>query len=97
MDNRYWGNGCPALMQDGRFLTNYVRGAVFDQFVRNVNEIKSSTEYRQFLQAEGDKILNRERAYLIKNNTCEVNGKCVTLSGKAHHNVIPCHSCGNKE
>ncbi len=97
MDNRYWGNGCPALMQDGRFLTNYVRGAVFDQFVRNVNEIKSSTEYRQFLQAEGDKILNRERAYLIKNNTCEVNGKCVTLSGKGHHNVIPCHSCGNKQ
>ena len=93
MDNRYWSHGCPALMQDGRFITNYVRSNVFDQFVRNVNEIQSSHEYRLFLQQNGDSILNKERAYLVKNNSCNINGKCAPLSGKEPHNVIPCGSC----
>ena len=93
MDNRYWSQGCPALMQDGRFISNYVRSNVFDQFVRNVNEIKSAHDYRLFLQQNGDSILNKERAYLVKNNTCNINGKCVPLSGKEPLNVLPCGSC----
>lgn len=94
MDNRYWENGCPALMQDGRFLTNYVRGAVFDQFIRNLNDIKSAADYRKYLQTEGDNIMNKERIYLMKNNSCSVNGKCVKISGNAPFNVIPCATCG---
>ena len=96
MDNRYFNHGCPALMQDGRFITNYIRGNVFDQFIRNVNDVKTSAEYRQFLQKEGDNILNRERAYLVKNNTCSVNGKCLPLSGKGKLNVVPCSTCYTK-
>jgi hypothetical protein len=97
MDNRYWENGCPALMQDGRFLTNYIRGAVFDQFIRSVNEIKTATEYRQYLQSHGDNIMNKERAYLMKNNSCTVNGKCLKISGNAPFNVLPCATCGDEK
>ena len=94
MDNRYFNHGCPALMQDGRFITNYIRGNVFDQFIRNVNEIKTGAEYRAYLQTQGDNIMNKERAYLMKNNSCSINGKCVKISGKAPFNVLPCASCG---
>ena len=80
MDNRYWSNGCPALMQDGRFITNYVRTNIIDQVLREMNSIKSSSDYRLFLQKNGDTIMNNERNNLIKNNSCDVNGKCVKLS-----------------
>jgi len=95
MDNRYWSNGCPPLMSDGRFLTNHVRFNVVDQFIRNMNELPNNHEYRHFLQKNGDEILNKERQVLTKNNTCEVNGKCVPVSGKAT-NVLPCSTCYNK-
>ena len=95
MDNRYWSNGCPPLMSDGRFLTNHVRFNVVDQFIRNMNELPNNHEYRHFLQKNGDEILNKERQVLTKNNTCAVNGKCVPVSGKAT-NVLPCSTCYNK-
>jgi len=105
MDNRYWSNGCPALMSDGRFLTNHIRFNVFDQFVRNLNEIGSTHEYRNFLQTNGGDIIKLERESLIKNNTCEVNGRCLPLSGEGIKingqkslNVLPCSTCyDNKE
>ena len=87
MDNRYFKNGCPPLMQDGRFVTNYLDSRVFDQYIRNVNKIGSAHEYKRFLQVHGDTIINRERAYQEKINTCSVHGKCVPLSG------LPGSSC----
>lgn len=81
MDNRYFKNGCPPLMQDGRFVTNYLESRVFEQFIRNVNNIGSAQEYKRFLQVHGDSIINRERAYQESINTCSVHGKCVPLSG----------------
>ena len=81
MDNRYFKNGCPPLMQDGRFITNYMESRVFEQYIRNVNNIGSAQEYKRFLQSNGDTIMNREREYLQKENTCSVNGECAPLSG----------------
>jgi hypothetical protein len=81
MDNRYFKNGCPPLMQDGRFVTNYLESRVFEQFIRNVNNIGSAQEYKRFLQVHGDNIMNRERAYQESINTCSVHGKCVPISG----------------
>ncbi len=93
MDNRYFSYGCPPLMQDGRFITSYVRGNVFDQFIRNINQINSSQDFREFLQTRGDEMLNKERAELVKNNVCCVNGSCVPLSNKNNQNVLPCGYC----
>ena len=92
MDNRYFNYGCPALMQDGRFLTNYVRSRVFDQNIRNLNGIDSVQDYKLFLQKNGDNILNRERAQLNKLYTCDVSGNCVVLGNKPIKYVE--YSCG---
>jgi hypothetical protein len=89
MDNRYWSEGCPPLMQDGKFITNYVRGSVYDQYIRNMNKISGTHEYRNFLQNKGEDILKLEMESLVKNNTCQVDGKCVPVSGNPT-NILPC-------
>jgi hypothetical protein len=98
MDNRYWSYGCPPLMSDGRFITNHVRYNVFDQFIRNMNEIPDGAAYRHFLQNNGDQILNKERQALVKNNTCNVNGRCLPLSGNPKKmNALPCSTCNGQK
>jgi hypothetical protein len=96
MDNRHWSYGCPALMQDGRHLTNHVKFNVFDQYIRTLNEIDSAHTYRTFLQQNGDQILNKERAALTKLNTCSVTGQCLPLSGAGNQNTLPCKTCNTK-
>lgn len=91
MDNRYFNYKCPPLMQDARFITNYTKNSTFEQFIRNVNQIESAQEYKQFLQQNGDTIINRERAYLDSINTCAVYGKCVPINGDT---TVANTSCG---
>jgi len=81
MDNRHFKYGCPPLMQDARFITNYMESRIFEQYIRNVNQIESAQEYKSFLQSKGDIIMNRERAYQQQTNSCGVHGNCVPLSG----------------
>ena len=80
MDNRYLS--CPPLMQDGRFLTNYVSHRIFEQSVRNINGIGSAQEYRRFLQLNASEIMNRERDYALNTNTCKdrIGGACVPIN-----------------
>jgi hypothetical protein len=80
MDNRYFTYGCPALMQDKRFITNYIRGRVYDQYIRKINNIDSSMDYKLFLQQNTETILNRERNILNDLHTCNTNKKCLPLS-----------------
>jgi hypothetical protein len=82
MDNRYFKNGCPALMQDARFITNYTESRIFEQFIRKTNNIGSAQDYKRFLQDNADTIMQREREYLETNNKCNVDGKCVGISGE---------------
>jgi hypothetical protein len=81
MDNRYYNYNCPPLMNDGRFINSYVRSSTFDQYVKNVNNIKTANEYRHYLQNNGNEIMNNIKAYLRQNNTCSVEGKCLPMSG----------------
>lgn len=88
MDNRYHKYNCPPLMNDGRFLTSYVRSRVFDQYIRNINGVQSAQEYRHFLQNNGDQILNNLKGHLRENNTCKIEGKCLPMSGPNSDDVI---------
>ncbi len=88
MDNRYYKYNCPPLMNDGRFLTSYVRSRVFDQYVRNINGVQSAQDYRHFLQNNGDQILNNLKGYLRESNTCKIEGKCLPMSGPNGDDVI---------
>lgn len=91
MDNRYFIHGCPALMQDARFITNYTDSRVFDQFIRNVNKISSAQEYKKFLQENTEELINREREYLMKTNHCNVDGKCLPISNSVYPTCNECN------
>jgi hypothetical protein len=80
MDNRYHSYGCPALMQDGRFITNYTDSRIFEQNIRKINNIESAHDYRTFLQENAETLMNREREVMIQVNSCQVNGECKELS-----------------
>ena len=76
MDNRYSKYGCPGIFIDSRNLTNYYPHRTFEQFIRGTNSIGSAHDYKTFLQQNGNTIMERESDYIIKNNTCAVNGMC---------------------
>jgi hypothetical protein len=80
MDNRYHNCKCPPLMNDGRFISSYVRGRIVDQYIRNINNINSAHEYKLFLQDNTDVILNNLNNSLKNNNICIVNNNCNTIS-----------------
>jgi hypothetical protein len=79
-DNRYFSYNCPALMHDGRFITNHTRQRTVDQYIRDMNKIVSAQDYKNFLQKNGDDIINKERLYNQDNNLCKIDGKCVPIS-----------------
>ena len=59
MDNRYYEYKCPALMSDGRHLTNYINASVINQKIRKINKIESSDDYRAFLQKNATKNISQ--------------------------------------
>lgn len=73
MDNRYFQNSCPPLMQDARFITNYVESRIFEQNIRLTNNLKTAYDYKNFLQNNAEEIMMREKEYMIKNNTCSTD------------------------
>lgn len=82
MDNRYFNHGCPAIMQDGRLVTNYTKMRVLDQYIRITNKLDNIHDYKNFLQTNAETIMNREREYINKQNTCKLNGQCAELGNK---------------
>ena len=76
MNNRYWKEGCPAIMNDGRPITNYDRIKRLDQYIKSINEIDSAHEYKYFLQKNSDKIINNERLAIEKLTICTNNVNC---------------------
>lgn len=74
MDNRH--NTCPPLMSDKRIFTNHFDNQVFNQTIRSMNKLEDNHDYRSFLQTNGAELINREREFNLKSNTCSVNGKC---------------------
>jgi len=96
MDNRYYKYGCPALMQDGRFITNYMESRIYEQMIRNANNINSVHDYRYLLQNNGDAILDKERAFIEKKYTCNIDGKCVPLSCETEQKQCGCN-CYKKQ
>jgi hypothetical protein len=75
MDNRWFKQGCPALMSDGRLFTSYVDSDVVEQFIRKGNNINNSHEYREFLQKNASTLINRERAFYMSQAVCDFS-KC---------------------
>lgn len=74
MDNRYFVHGCPELMSDGRFITNYLDNDVFNHKIAHINKLETSHQYRDFLQKNAVQLMNKERAFFAK-KTCNIQDK----------------------
>ena len=73
-DNQFYTFGCPALMNDGRFVTSYVSNQTLVDSLKLANGLDpcmyDNNDFRLFLQRNASKIMNKERQYLFKNYYC---------------------------
>ena len=69
-DNRY--NNCPALMSDGRFITNYKPNCVMNRTIESSFKQGplTSWEYKQHLINGSDKVLSNINDFYTNNYGC---------------------------
>ena len=76
MDNQFYAQGCPAIMNDGRFITSYSTEQTIVDSIRLANRIDvckyDNNDFRFFLQNNACKIMQKEREYLSRNYFCWV-------------------------
>lgn len=75
-NNLYYKQGCPALMSDARFLTNYNSSSEVTDSMRRMNGFESSNKFRTFMQANGQMFMEAETKYLVSHNTCTPKTAC---------------------
>ena len=61
---------CPAKMSDGRLFTNFLLNSKLNASIKESNNITDEHEYRNFLQVNGSKIMDEEKASLNNNKKC---------------------------
>lgn len=69
MDNYY--NECPAKMSDARFLTDYRSSNTREQYIKSINGLTNTDEYRVFLQSNGEQIMDKEWEAITDKNSCK--------------------------
>lgn len=74
--NVYYKDGCPALMSDGRFMTNHHSSNELTEQLRKSNSMDDHNRFRNFLQNNAEELINAERDYMMKNNSCTVSTAC---------------------
>ena len=67
---------CPALMSSGNFVTNWFSNRDFNNLVIKANNIKTSQQYRSFLQKNAKKIMVREATKVKTKYSCETKNVC---------------------
>lgn len=71
MDNFYKDDGCPAKMEDARFLTDYRSSNTREQYIRSINGIVRTDDYRTFLIDNAEQIMDGEWEQLSAKNSCK--------------------------
>lgn len=74
--NLHFNDGCPAIMSDGRFITNYNSTNELTEQMRNLNGIRNPNEFRNFMQKFGSAFMDAERDHTIRANTCMPQTAC---------------------
>jgi len=75
-NNVYYDDGCPALMEDGRFITNWRPSNEITEEIGTWNNIGNSNQLRLFLQTNGTNLLKKQNSYLTQNNSCQSKTAC---------------------
>jgi Tfp pilus tip-associated adhesin PilY1 len=67
-DNKY--SDCPPRMADGRHFTDYRPTNQMELLLAADNKTHNSFQLRQFLQHNGNKLMNKNREFAVKYNGC---------------------------
>lgn len=67
--------GCKNSMADGRVFTDWNPNCVLNQDLRMMANLRNSRDYRQFLQHNGNQLIDRDRKIAFQNsfNYCKCN------------------------
>ncbi|BCS83053.1 Zn-finger domain-containing protein [Cotonvirus japonicus] len=69
-------NAGPALMSDGRFITNYNSSNELTETMRKLNGVRNPNEFRNFMQKHGNKLIDAERKHIHNKNISHPNIAC---------------------
>lgn len=67
---------CPALMSNGSFVTNWFSNGDFNNLIIKANGIKTSHQYRAFLQKNAETLMNKEATKVKTNYACDTKDVC---------------------
>jgi hypothetical protein len=74
MDNYF--QGCPPMMNDGRFMTDYRSSQVREEYFKFKNCLSTENQSRTLRIDNADKIMDDEWDYLIENKSCFPQKNC---------------------
>ena len=75
-NNKYFD--CPALMSDGRIMTDYRSATTLNDMIRLNNKTLSSYDYRNFLTHNAESIMKINNDFITEKNSCK-SGKLVEV------------------
>ena len=81
-NNKYFD--CPALMSDGRIMTDYRSSNTVNDMIRISNNTLSSYDYRNFLTNNATNIMKINNDYIYNKNSCKrktTTRKIATICG----------------
>ena len=67
---------CPALMSSGNFVTNWFYNGDFNNLIIKANDIKTSHQYRAFLQKNAQTLMEKEATKQITKYSCDTKDVC---------------------
>ena len=73
MNNSYINKDCPALMSDGRHITDYRPSCELHSCVRKENRLMDNNMYRKYMIDNADRMMEGNRQYWISQRSC---GSC---------------------
>lgn len=107
MDN--YNHNCPALMSDGRFLTDYRSATVREHVFKINNRYRDETEARNARIDNADQIMDTEWGSMADTQICNAAKYCYNTNPKtqtttylnnakilAYNGVIPAPECTKK-
>jgi len=86
MNNSLIDRGCPPLMSDGRFVTDYRPNCVFYDTTMVQNGIRNNYDMRLWLQHNAIRLQQANRNFYNRKNTC--NTQCFYLPDPNSNNAF---------
>ena len=80
-DNQF--SNCPARMDDGRLYATYYSSQTVLDLIKRANGINicqyDNNDMRLFLQHNANRLMDKERSFLIQHNSCNLPKKNIVI------------------